>query len=233
MQNLLKGIHTFQTEVFRSKRDLFHKLSHGQNPGALFITCSDSRIDPNLLTQTEPGEIFVLRNAGNIIPPFPVESGEIATIEFAVEGLGIEDIIVCGHSDCGAMKGAMNPGSLAGSMPSVYRWVHHAKKSSQIVERDYGHLEGRERLKAAVQENVIVQIENLRTHAFIERRLIEGKIRLHGWVYRFETGEVASYDPETEQFLPLRVNDDLRPTYPRTSSSLQVRGLLSVDKENV
>ena len=218
MQKLVKGIHNFQNHVFNSKRELFRQLADGQRPGALLITCSDSRISPNLLTQTEPGEIFVLRNAGNIIPPYPVECGEIATIEFAVVELGIQDIIICGHSDCGAMKGVINPDVVEARMPSVYRWLHHARRTSQIIESQYSHLQDRELLTATVEENVIVQIENLRSHEFIEKRLAQGELSLHGWVYKFETGEVFAYDPETEQFLPIK--SDAKPTYPRNDAAI-------------
>lgn len=214
MQKLVQGIHNFQTNIFRKKRDLFTKLAQGQQPSALFITCSDSRINPNLLTQTEPGDIFILRNAGNIIPSFPAEGGEIATIEFAVIGLGIQDIIVCGHSDCGAMKGLINPSEVKSTMPYIHSWLKNAKRTSDIIKKEYKHLQGRELLTATVEENVIVQIENLKTYPFIEQRLQEGDLKLHGWVYKFETGEVFYYDPESQQFLPLKGASEPKPIYP-------------------
>jgi carbonic anhydrase len=219
MQKLVQGIHAFQTHVFRGKRELFRELANGQKPGALFITCSDSRVNPNLLTQTEPGEIFILRNAGNIIPPAPVDGGEIATIEFALVALGIQDIIVCGHSDCGAMKGVIAPGNVETAMPTVHRWLRYAHRTRDIIESEYKHLKGCELLTATVEENVIVQIENLRTHGFIEERLARGELKLHGWVYKFETGEVFSYDPESGQFLPLNSDGEPTPTYPRANAS--------------
>lgn len=110
MQKLIEGLHQFQNSVFGTQRELFERLAHGQTPETLFITCSDSRINPNLLTQTEPGELFILRNAGNIVPPYSTsQGGEAATIEFAVAGLNVRDIIICGHSHCGAMKGLLDP----------------------------------------------------------------------------------------------------------------------------
>jgi hypothetical protein len=110
MQKLITGVHDFQNRVFDKHRELFERLSQGQNPEALFITCSDSRINPNMITQTEPGDLFILRNAGNIVPPFgATNGGEAGTIEFAVSALGVRDIIVCGHSLCGAMKGHIRP----------------------------------------------------------------------------------------------------------------------------
>ena len=115
MQKLVNGVHHFQQNIFSSQRELFERLANGQNPETLFITCSDSRIDPNLLTQTDPGELFILRNAGNIVPAYgAANGGEAATIEYAVAVLGVKDIIICGHSQCGAMKGLLQPGRFEG-----------------------------------------------------------------------------------------------------------------------
>lgn len=216
MQKLIQGIHHFQNHVFRSKENLFRKLAKGQKPSAVFLTCSDSRINPNLVTQTDPGEIFVVRNAGNIIPPAPIQGGEIATIEFAVKALGIKDIIVCGHSDCGAVKGLLNPNAVKESMPGLAKWLQHAHRTQDIIQKEYAHLEGHAQLMATIEENVIVQIENLRTHGFIEERLASGDLQLHGWMYKFETGQIFTYEAESGQFLPMQQDTDhLRPVYPR------------------
>lgn len=121
MQKLIQGIHQFQQQDIRPLKGLFEQLARGQSPETLFITCSDSRIDPNLLPRSQPGKLFILRNAGNIIPPHgPANGGEGATIEFAVAGLGVKDILVCGHSHCGAMKGRIEPESVA-SLPVMLR----------------------------------------------------------------------------------------------------------------
>src|SRR5947209_1011259 len=113
MQKLVEGVHHFQANIFSPQRELFERLADGQSPVALFITCSDSRINPNLLTQTEPGELFILRNAGNLVPPYGAgPGGEAATVEFATAALGIRDIIVCGHSHCGAMRALLAPAKL-------------------------------------------------------------------------------------------------------------------------
>ncbi len=203
MQKLIEGIHRFQTEDFRPLQGLFEQLAKGQSPETLFITCSDSRIDPNLLTRSKPGELFILRNAGNIVPPHgAANGGEAATIEFAVAGLGVKDVIICGHSHCGAMKGLLQPETIA-PLPAVASWLSHAESTRRIMHDNYGHLEGENLLTAAVEENVLVQLENLRTLPAVASRLVRGDLRLHGWVYEIETGEVFAYDGTSGQFVPL------------------------------
>jgi carbonic anhydrase len=203
MQKLVQGIHHFQSSIFSSQRELFERLADGQHPDALFITCSDSRILPNLITQTEPGELFILRNAGNIVPPYgAANGGEGATIEFAVAGLGVKDIIVCGHSHCGAMKGLMHPKSLH-DMPAVAAWLSHAEATRRIVREKYGDRTGEALLTTVVEENVLVQLENLRTHPAVAVGLASATLKLHGWVYKIETGEVFAYDWERGQFVPV------------------------------
>ena len=204
MQKLVKGIHQFQDEIFSSKQRLFENLAEGQNPLALFITCSDSRIDPNLLTQTEPGELFILRNAGNIVPPYgAVAGGEAATIEYAVSVLGVKDIIVCGHSHCGAMAGLLDQAQL-GKLPAVRSWLCHAESTQRIMEENYEHIaDAPARLMATVEENVLVQLEHLRTHPTVAAALARGTLELHGWVYKFETGQVFGYQPKEHQFLAI------------------------------
>lgn len=205
MQKLVQGIHQFQSDLFSEQQRLFEGLVDGQSPLALFITCSDSRIDPSLLTQTEPGELFILRNAGNIVPSYgAVEGGEAATIEYAVSVLGVKDIIICGHSHCGAMDGLLNQSQLE-KLPAVRAWLAHAESTHRIVEENYGHItEPTARLTATVEENVLVQLEQLRTHPSVAAALSRKAINLHGWVYKFETGQVFSFDPTHCQFLPLQ-----------------------------
>src|SRR5947209_2458196 len=203
MQKLIQGIHRFQQETFRPLQGLFEQLSRGQNPETLFITCSDSRIDPNLLTRSKPGDLFILRNAGNIVPPHGAASGgEAATVEFAVAALGVRDIIVCGHSHCGAIKGLLDPAQVA-SLPAVAAWLTHAETTRRIVQDNYRDRAGDELLIAAVEENVLVQLEHLRTHPSVASRLVKGDLRLHGWVYEIETGEVFAFDVGQGQFVAL------------------------------
>ena len=203
MQKLIQGIHEFQKDGFHPLQSLFQELAQGQKPETLFITCSDSRIDPNLLTRAKPGDLFILRNAGNIVPPHgAVKGGEAATIEFAVAVLGVKDIIICGHSHCGAMKGLLEPESLA-SMPAVSEWLTHAETTRRIMRENYSHLEGTALLTATTEENVLVQLEHLRTLPSVASRLLRGAIRLSGWVYILETGEVFAFDVNSGQFVPI------------------------------
>jgi carbonic anhydrase len=204
MQKLVQGIHSFQDNLFSSQRELFERLAQGQTPDALFITCSDSRINPNLITQTEPGELFILRNAGNIVPPHQmVVGGEEATIEFALVGLGIKDIIVCGHSHCGAVNALLAPDGIRDSMPALCSWLKYAEAARRIVQERYSDLGKETLLNVAIQENVLVQLENLRTHPAVAKALARESLNLHGWVYKFETGQVFGYDPRHGQFLEL------------------------------
>jgi carbonic anhydrase len=204
MQKLVSGIHQFQQHIREDRPELLKRLSAGQEPLALFITCSDSRVVPNLMTQTDPGELFVLQTAGNIIPPYgAVMGGEAATIEYAVAALKVRDIIVCGHSLCGAMSALIEPEQLQG-MPAVEAVLRHAEATRRIISENYHHLEDpNARLTATVQENVLVQLENLRTHPSVAAALARGALRLHGWVYKMQTNEVFAYLPDLEQFHPL------------------------------
>lgn len=205
MEKLVRGLHEFQKTIFSAHRDLFERLSHhGQDPEALFITCSDSRINPNLLTQTLPGDLFIIRNAGNLIPPFGTEvGGEAATIEFAVAALNVKDIIVCGHSHCGAMEALENREELAASLPLTSQWLKHADATRQIIRDNYAHLDWERRQVATIEENVLVQLKHLKSYPAVRRRLDRGDLHLHGWVYKIQTGDVFAYDVEAEAFLPL------------------------------
>lgn len=203
VQQLVAGVHRFRHEVFRQQQELFERLAGGQEPQTLFITCSDSRIDPNLITHTDPGDLFVLRNAGNLVPSYGSSGGgEVATIEFAVTGLGVRDIVICGHSHCGAMKGLLHPEYLT-EMPAVGEWLRHAEATRRIIRSKYSQLTGEPLLDAAIEENVLMQIENLQTHPAVAVALSEQSLKLHAWVYEIESGEVFSYDDHSQQFLPL------------------------------
>jgi carbonic anhydrase len=205
LHKLVAGIHHFQSQIFQQQRELFQTLAGGQRPQGLFITCSDSRINPNLITQTDPGELFILRNIGNIIPPFSASTSSgsaAAAIEFAVSALSVEYIVVCGHSLCGAMKGLLRPEAVA-DLPSVSAWLANGEAARRIVRQNYANLDDENQLNVLVQENVLVQLENLRTHPAVAVRLSRGDLRLFGWVYKLETGEVFAYHAEEGQFVSL------------------------------
>ncbi|MEM1367133.1 MAG: carbonic anhydrase [Cyanobacteria bacterium P01_H01_bin.15] len=201
MEKLVKGLRRFQTEYFSKNQDLFEHLAKGQSPRVLFITCSDSRVDPNLITNAKVGELFVIRNAGNIVPPYgATNGGEGGAIEYAVQALNVEHIIVCGHSYCGAMKGLLKLDKLKEDMPLVYDWLLQAEATRRLLKENYPTLEGQEKLDAAIAENVLTQLENLRTYPVVHSRLRQGKLHLNAWVYHIESGQVFAYDPEEQEY---------------------------------
>lgn len=204
MQKLVDGIHHFASNEFSQQRELFDKLSKSQQPQACFITCSDSRIDPNLITTTDPGDLFVVRNPGNIVPPIGTSNnGEASAVEYAIVALGVRDIIVCGHTGCGAMKGLLNPASLK-ELPLTRSWLKYASATRQIIRENYSHLSGEALLTATAEENVLVQLEHLHTLPVIAARLGRGLIRLHGWMFKISTGEMFAYDSHEREFRALR-----------------------------
>lgn len=218
MEKIIKGIHKFQSDDFNNDKEFFESLAKGQSPRALFITCSDSRIDPSRLTQTQPGEIFIQRTAGNIVPPYgAVRGGEAATIEYAVSALRIKHIIICGHSHCGAMSGLLNLDQLD-ALPAVKAYLEHADATRRIIDENYADVsDSNKRLALAVEENVLVQLENLRTHPAVAAAMGRNELKLHGWVYKFESGEVFAFSPDKSDFAPLEdarpaISDQLRPT---------------------
>ena len=203
MPHFASGVIRFQKEVFPGKKAMFQKLSLGQSPEALFVTCSDSRIETAMITQTEPGELFICRNAGNIVPPHTNHTGAMtASIEFAVGALKVPHIVVCGHTECGAMKGAMEKGALD-SLPHMKEWLDYAKAAVDIVEvLGEGKTEA-ERMMMLLEQNVILQMQHLRTHPTVATRLAQRTLQLHGWIYDIATGEVHAYDDKTETFIPV------------------------------
>jgi carbonic anhydrase len=196
VDRILRGLSRFQRDVYPKNRELFERLALGQRPQALFITCADSRIDPCLITQTKPGELFICRVIGNVVPPYPDAVGGVsATIEYAVGVLGVPDVIVCGHSDCGVMKSVVNPDAVA-ALPSVSSWLQYAQPARAAA--------GSDDIPAITEHNVLQQLENLRTHPSVIQRLADGDLGLHGWVYHIGGGEVHAWDAAAERFLPAR-----------------------------
>ncbi|TWT34781.1 carbonic anhydrase [Blastopirellula retiformator] len=200
MQKLVQGIRQFQQTEYSRKESLFAELATGQAPPTMFITCSDSRVDPNLITGSDPGDLFVLRNAGNMIPYQDAASGEVATIEYAVQALNVQHIVVCGHSQCGAMKATLDPAS-CNSLPSVAEWLKNSKDVVQRTTRRHGEQSPERMLELVIQENVRMQLENLQSLEFVAAALAEGRLQLHGWTYDIGKGAVESLQPEPNEFV--------------------------------
>jgi carbonic anhydrase len=204
MEKLLKGIHSFRTGYFATHRQLFEQLAtSGQNPETLFITCSDSRVVPTLITNAAPGELFIVRNVGNVVPRADLPGGTAAAIQYAVEVLKVENVIVCGHTQCGAMQAILHPERVE-ELTYVKRWLRQTNNLRRLMEERYAHLNDAARLTVAVQENVLAQLENLREYPFIADRLDAQTLHISGWVFDLARGEVFDYDPEAGEFAPLR-----------------------------
>ncbi|MGO4763671.1 carbonic anhydrase [Cupriavidus sp. 2KB_3] len=202
MKEIIEGFLKFQREVFPARAALFKKLATAQNPTALFVTCSDSRVVPELVTQREPGDIFVIRNAGNIVPSHSGEPGGVsATVEYAVAVLGVTDVVICGHSDCGAMTAIATNKDLT-HLPAVASWLRHAD-AAKAVSCAQKHGSPAEALDSMVRENVVAQLANIRTHPSVALGLANGTLKLHGWVYDIETGGIRTFNSESLCFVSL------------------------------
>lgn len=205
MKNLLDGFHHFRQHVYPRQQALFRSLAGGQSPQTMLITCADSRVSPEMIFSAQPGELFVQRNIGNVVPPYSQHvSGVVAAIEYAVVALGVSDIVVCGHSDCGAMKAALDRPAVAG-MPSVAHWLRHVDAACHVVAHRHADrpcAEGN-RLAQLTEENVVAQLDHLRTHPVVAARLASAALRIHGWVYDIEHGDIHAFDAEHGHFVPL------------------------------
>ncbi|MFF8972999.1 carbonic anhydrase [Streptomyces sp. NPDC014995] len=190
MQPLIDNARTFG-----QRPEEFARLAEGQSPEVLFITCSDSRVVPALITGARPGELFELRTAGNIVPPYLSErpTGEAATIEYAVEVLGVQDIVVCGHSHCGAV-GALVRGDDLDAVPAVRDWLAHAADQPSAADPDDPTV------MRAVQNHVLTQLLRLRSYPCVEKRLADGRLRVRGWYYEVHTGAVSEHRAGTDSF---------------------------------
>ena len=204
MDHVVRGVLDFRKNVYPEHKELFGALADSQNPDVLFFTCSDSRIDPNMMTGSNPGDLFICRNAGNVIPPHSNETGGMtASIEYAVAVLGVRHIIVCGHTDCGAIKGALDIPALKG-LPHVKEWLGHCRSAMEIVRERHG-IDGdapvdAEFLNEAIEENVLQQVQHLRTHPVVAAKLSTGKIEIHGWVYDIKSGNIRCCGRDSIEF---------------------------------
>jgi carbonic anhydrase len=204
MEHIIDGVLRFQREVRPNHEALYRSLAISQSPQAMFIGCSDSRIVPEVFTDQEPGSLFVVRNAGNIIPPSStIPGGVTASIEYAVAVLGIPDIIVCGHSGCGAMTAILNGAQQLAKLPAVARWLHYADAALASVDTDHASDPFEARLRALIYENVLTQLDNLLTHPTVADAILNKQLRIHGWVYDIGSGRVDNYDAGIQKFVPL------------------------------
>lgn len=198
---LLRGVEDFSHKVFPETRQLFSELAEGQTPHTLFITCADSRVVPEMITQTQPGELFVCRNIGNIVPGYGEMLGGVsAVVEYAVMVLGVQHVVVCGHTDCGAMKGLLNPESTK-DLPTVEAWLRNAQAAKSAVFAR--KLEGADAMQAVIEENVRLQLTHLRTHPAVAAALANDALNLQGWVYGIGDGQITVLDEQANRFIPL------------------------------
>lgn len=203
MRKLYKGIHKFQKSYFKKEEEFFKRLSNEQEPEVLFITCADSRVDPNLVTQSKPGELFIVRNVGNIIPPYDAikdKNSVAAAIEFAVLMLKVTDIIVCGHSNCGAMEALYKDERELTNMPHLKDWLKLAAPVRNIVLKYYPETSSETRQRITEEENVLCQLHNIQTYPFVQEALNTGVLHLHGWYYNIGTGSIYYYNSSEDVF---------------------------------
>lgn len=202
---LIEGYRHFSEEIYPEHRELFDDLKCRQSPQVLFITCADSRVDPSLITQTDPGDLFICRNIGNIVPAYGEMLGGVsAVVEYAVAALDVRDIIVCGHTDCGAMKALQQPDAPArDAMPTVKSWLRNAHAALSVARAKHGDLPADQMMRALVRENVVLQIQHLRTHPSVAAGLASDRLRLHGWIYNIGAGTLSALDEAGKEWQPL------------------------------
>ena len=200
-QKLLQGVWNFTHDIFPEKREAYEKvMREGQSPHTLFLTCADSRIEPAAITQSQPGEVFVSRNIGNLVPAYGEMLGGIsAVIEYAVAALEVKQVVICGHSDCGAMKGLLNPDQVA-KLPTVRTWLRNAEAALSVANALQGSEDSSTLLDSLIEQNVLLQLNHLKTHPSVAGALAMGKVGVSGWVYDIGHGTVRIYDEATRKF---------------------------------
>ena len=203
MKRVLEGLTLFQKIAYPRHKELFERLAKNQTPQAVFVACSDSRVVPNLLVQAEPGDLFIIRNAGNIVPPAGSSyGGTTASLEYAIVALGIRDVILCGHSNCGAMSGVLHPETLE-EMPAVRQWVSYADLARRAAVEAHPGASDDELIDFVVDYNVIAQVRNLLTFPFVRPLVEKGELEVYGWVYDIASGRMKGLDASGRRFEPL------------------------------
>jgi carbonic anhydrase len=205
MRDLLRGLLEFREQSLLLYRDRFRELSEGQAPDTLFIACSDSRVVPSLLASAEPGELFTMRNVGNLIPPAKADGtssgdlSEASAIEYAVSVLAVKNIVVCGHSNCGALR-AVVTGAVLDDAPNLKQWLDHARPALAMAQQQSGATRDRPLQDRVSQSNVLLQLEHLSTYPAVRQGLAHKTLSLAGWWFDIATGDVHVYDPITRSF---------------------------------
>lgn len=203
MDSLFKGALRFRERSFANNKELFEKLGQQQKPHTLFIGCSDSRVVPELITKAMPGELFVVRNIANIVPRYRVSKEYVATtaaIEYAIVALNVENIVVCGHSNCGGCNALFSTKEQMKNLPNVEHWLEQSADVKQTVIENYPDVSEAEREWITEQVNIVAQLDNLMTYPLISERYNEGKLKLYGWYYVIDKGEVYNFNTETREF---------------------------------
>ncbi len=208
MEKLITGIHRFRSQYWGEQKGLYQRLAeHGQFPEALFITCCDSRVVPTLITHGQPGDLFIYRNIGNFVPPYTENvldgTGVAAAVEYAVVHLHVRDIVVCGHSDCGAMKALHKDRSHFADTPHLAEWLRNGERTLEVVSANYPGMSGEKKFAVTSQENVLVQMENLRTYPVVQEAARKGRLHVHAWFFEIGTGTVFRYSPDKGQYEPI------------------------------
>ena len=208
MKKLIRGLLDFQLNARPGYREVFSRLAKGQYPDCLFISCADSRVVPNLLVTTDPGDLFVVRNVGNLVPPSDShghstgDQSEPAALEFALRHLPVEDVVICGHSSCGAMK-AVLAGGVGQDTPNLAHWLSHGQAALRTL-RDGSKLgEGLPEYDRLSQINVLQQLEHIGTYPMVKERVEAGTLRLHGWWFDIAHAQVHAYRPNLGRFVPM------------------------------
>lgn len=209
MKKLIQGIVDFRKNLTEESRDLFAKLALGQKPDTLFIACSDSRVVPNLFASTNPGDLFVLRNIGNLIPPVTSKLEDysaLAVIEFSIFTLGVSDIIICGHSECGAIK-ALCQGIDIKHCPHLESWLKYGEESLKKVKKGLFLNPMLSEENKTSQMNVLQQMQNVSSYPFIHERIKKGQLRVHGWWFDIAHADVYCYEQDQNQFVLIDENE--------------------------
>ena len=203
MDKLFKGVVKFREEDFEAHKELFESLGRNQKPHTLFIGCADSRVVPDLITRTMPGELFTVRNVANIVPPYrntEEYAGTTSSIEYAVQALEVENIVVCGHSNCGGCAAMNQSEEELAHLPHVRRWLAISQEVRARVDRQIGSGSAQKREWMTEQINILVQMRNLLTYPYVKDRYQQGRLKIYGWYYIIETGEIFNFNDQTEAF---------------------------------